>query len=260
MIKKDKDMNIKCLQEYEMKETKKMSAILKISNLLELNFNKSESVSGKELDYILFDLYYKDIKKPEWMNDNTKRIIDDKRRFNNEIIDYVEYITFDEKINIKRNKTKKILTDCIEKVGKKWNVFLFGSIVQGISTIFSDLDFELILDEEKIDNENEKLILIANVIKEEFNTTIIHAKVPILQAKCHKTNIQLDISVDRKLGYDDSNIIKEIISKHTILKQVIIILKIFLSVKKLNNTKEGGISSFLLFHFCLLFFQNQNER
>ena len=164
-IKKNKNMNIKCLQEYEIKETKEMITILKISNLLDPNFNKSESVSGKELDDILFDLYYKDIKKPEWMNDNTKRIIDDKRRFNNEIINYVEYITFDEKINIKRNKTKKILTDCIEKAGKKWNVFLFGSIVQGISTIFSDLDFELILDGEKIDNENEKLILIENAIK-----------------------------------------------------------------------------------------------
>ena len=191
------------------------------------------------------------------MNDNTKRIIDDKRRFNNEIIDYVEYITFDEKINTKRNKTTEILKDCIGKAGKKWNVFLFGSIVQGISTIFSDLDFEFILDEEKIDNENEKLILIANVIKEEFNTTIIHAKVPIIHAKCHKTNIQLDISVDRKLGYDDSNIIKEIISKHTILKQVIIILKIFLSAKKLNNTKEGGISSFLLFHLVYYFFKSK---
>ena len=84
-------MNIKCLQEYEIKETKEMITILKISNLLDPNFNKSESASGKELDYILFDLYYKDIKKPEWMNDNTKRIIDDKRRFNNEIINYVEY-------------------------------------------------------------------------------------------------------------------------------------------------------------------------
>ena len=256
-IKKDKDMNIKCLREYEMNETKEMITILKISNLLELNFNKSESVSGKELDDILFDLYYKDIKKPEWMNDNTKRIIDDKRRFNNEIIDYVEYITFDEKINTKRNKTTEILKDCIGKAGKKWNVFLFGSIVQGISTIFSDLDFELILDGEKIDNENEKLILIENAIKKKFNTIIIHAKVPIIQAKCYETNIQLDISVDRKLGYDDSNIIKEIISKHTILKQVIIILKIFLSVKKLNNTKEGGIISFLLFHLVYYYLRNK---
>ena len=62
-IKKNKDMNIKYLQEYDKKETKEMIAILKISNLLEPNFNKSKSVSGKELDDILFDLCYKDIKK-----------------------------------------------------------------------------------------------------------------------------------------------------------------------------------------------------
>ena len=102
-------------------------------------------------------------------------------------------------------------------------------------------------------------IFSSNVIKEEFNTTIIHAKVPIIQAKYHKTNIQLDISVDRKLGYEDSNIIKEIISKHTILKQVIIILKIFLSVKKLNKSKEGGINSFLLFHLVYYFFKSKTK-
>ena len=35
-IKKDKDMNIKCLRKYEMKETKEMITILKISKLLDL--------------------------------------------------------------------------------------------------------------------------------------------------------------------------------------------------------------------------------
>ena len=67
-------MNIKYQQEYEIKESKEIITILNISNLLESNFNKSKSVSSKELNDILCDLCYKYNKKPEWMKDNTKHI------------------------------------------------------------------------------------------------------------------------------------------------------------------------------------------
>ena len=43
-----------------------------------------------------------------------------------------------------------------------------------------------------------------------------------------ETNINLDISVGRENGYKDSKIIRNIISEHKILKQVIIILKIYI--------------------------------
>ena len=67
----------------------------------------------------------------------------------------------------------------------------------------------------------------------------------------------MDISVNRDNGYKDSNIIKDIISKHIILKKAIVILKIYLKVNRLNYTKKGGISSFLLFHLVYYFFKNK---
>ena len=89
---------------------------------------------------------------------------------------------------------------------------------------------------------------ISNIIRNQFaNITIISAKVPIIRALHKKTKINLDISVGRENGYKDSKIISNIISKHQILKQVIIILKIYMKVNGLNCTQRGVISSFLLF-------------
>ena len=90
--------------------------------------------------------------------------------------------------------------------------------------------------------------------------SIIPAKVPIIQTKHEKTNINLDILVGRESGYKDSKIIINIISEHQILKQVIIILKIYMKVNGLNCTQKGGISSFLLFHLVYYFFKDEKEQ
>ena len=53
-----------------------------------------------------FNLFYKNIVKPEWMKDDTKKIINHKKRFNNEILDYANYIQ-DEEFIEKMNETIK---------------------------------------------------------------------------------------------------------------------------------------------------------
>ena len=75
-----------------------------------------------------------------------------------------------------------------------------------------------------------------------------------------ETNINLDISVGRENGYKDSKIISNIISEHQILKQVIIILKIYMKLNGLNCTQKRGISSFLLFHLVYYFFKDEKEQ
>ena len=159
--------------------------------------------------------------------DNTQSIIDIKERFNNEIVDYVEYITSKNDLDYKRNYTINILKECIQKKYKNWDVFLFGSVTQGISTVFSDLDFEIISEEyknfkiESKDRDEINLKQILAIIRDDFDARIIPANVPIIKAKCKKTDIFLDISVNRTNGYEDSQIIGEIISKHIILKQAL---------------------------------------
>ena len=80
------------------------------------------------------------------------------------------------------------------------------------------------------------------------NIRLIRARVPILKATCTTTGINVDISVNRHNGYQAADLIKKILSKHKILRPVIILLKILLKKYSLNEGYSGGISSFLLFH------------
>ena len=74
-------------------------------------------------------------------------------------------------------------------------MLLFGSVVQGISTVFSHLDFEVIFDNIKNYHRKETknmkikyLEKISEIIKKEFKFMLISANAPIIQAKC-KTRI-----------------------------------------------------------------------
>jgi predicted nucleotidyltransferase len=284
LIKKKNELESKLfdikenIKKYETDENKEVEYIEDIKiNILNISFDKLRKSDNKFWENgLLFNLYYEDSIKPEWMENSTKYIIDNRERFNKEILDYIKYITSDEEIKNKREKTISILNDCIHKKFNNWKVLLFGSVAQGISTIFSDLDFEIIFDEKdetlkkkvlNMKKNKEEYVIknmeinylkyISDIIKDDFSTSIIEANVPIIQAICDKTNIKMDISVNRDNGYKDSNIIKDIILKHIILKQAIIILKIYLKVKRLNCTVKGGISSFLLFHLVYYFFKDK---
>ena len=188
-----------------------------------------------------FNLFYSDVLKPEWMENNTKEILDHKNRFNNEILDYVNYIQ-DKQFIEKMNETITILKRICSKYD--WKVLPFGSFVQGISTIFSDLDFEIITKSEE--DEQKKLNLLKEIIKEEFDhICIVGKKLKIIKAECIKTKIKVDISVDKQNGYNASVFINSILQQENrkIMIPLIVVLKILLMVNNLNDTYLGFMSS-----------------
>ena len=93
------------------------------------------------------------------------------------------------------------------------------------------------------------------LIKNKFSYDIhlINAKVPILKGTHESTGIKVDISYNRKNGYEDSFFIKNILEENNILRQAIIILKILLKENNLNEPYTGGMSSYLLFHLVYFF-------
>ena len=130
-----------------MKENEEINDIKNIvKDITKIYFNKPKSEPDNKFfdNVLLFDLYYRYNEKPEWMKNGTKRIINNKKRINNEIVDHVEYITSAEVFADKGKNIEKILKECISKEYKAWNVLKFGNDTQGISDVFSDLDFEII--------------------------------------------------------------------------------------------------------------------
>ena len=218
-------------------------------------------------NFYIFNQFYGSLQhkeRPVWMSKETENIKDNELRFNQEIMEYVNYITPKEDSLKRRENTKNILKLIIGKKRPEWKVYPFGSFEQGTSTVFSDLDFEIIIDKNSSRKRDiDELFYLMKILRNnEFsnNIRLIRARVPILKATCKTTGINVDISVNRQNGYQAANLIRKIISKYPILYPVIIILKILLKSKNLNEACSGGMSSFLLFHLVFFFFLENKKQ
>ena len=195
--------------------------------------------------------------KPEWMTEETEKIEDSNQRFSKEIMEYVEYISPKNGSLTGRQTTMKRLQQIINKKRPEWKVHLFGSFKQGTSTVFSDLDFEIIIDKNSSRKRDiDELFYLMKILRQfDFcnNIRLIRARVPILKATA-STNINVDISVNRHNGYQAADLIKNILSRHKVLRPTIIIIKILLRINGLNEAHTGGMSSFLLFHLVYFYY------
>ena len=221
------------------------------------NITNNNKISNHNI--FIFNSFYNIPKgRPEWMSEETEKIKDNNSRFSKEILEYVNYITPNNQSLSTRQSTMQILKQIIKRRKPEWKVHLFGSFRQGTSTVFSDLDFEILIDKNSSRKRDiDELYFLMKILRNnEFsnNIRLIRARVPILKATCSATGINIDISVNRKNGYEAADMIKKILSRHKILRPIIIILKILLKMNKLNEPHTGGMSSFLLFHLVYFFF------
>lgn len=224
-----------------------------------INIINNNNISENNI-FIFNNIYVNNLPKgrPDWMSEDTEKIEDKKLRFNKEIFEYMNYISPNNKSFSMRQTTVQILKQIITRKRPEWKVHLFGSFRQGTSTIFSDLDFEIIIDNTSSRKRDiDELFYLMKILRtNDFsnNIRLIRARVPILKATCTKTGISVDISVNRHNGYQAADLIKRIIFRHKILKPMIIIIKILLKINNLNESHTGGMSSFLLFHLIYFFY------
>ena len=224
----------------------------------ELNFNRYKFLldgdeNDNDNDNDIIDI------KPEWMKEETEEIMYSKLRYNCEILDYIEYIT----PNHWQKAKREIAFDKLEKLIKSYNpemkLVLFGSSGQNTCTVFSDIDVSVI-DENNTNNyiyseryELNRLMYFLIENNYSYDLRLINAKVPILKGTCASNGIKIDISYNRKNGYNDSLDIKNILDRNGIMRQAIIILKILLKQNCLNEPYSGGMSSYLLFHLVYFY-------
>ena len=224
-----------------------------------INIINNNNISANNL-FIFNNFFLNNLPKgkPNWMSAETEKIEDNYQRFSKEIMEYVDYIIPNNKSFSIRQTTVQLLKQIIKMKRPEWKVHLFGSFKQGTSTVFSDLDFEIIIDNDSSRKRDiDELFFLMKILrKNDFsnNIRLIRARVPILKATCTKTKISVDISVNRHNGYQAADLIKKIISRHKIIKPIIIIIKILLKIHDLNESHKGGMSSFLLFHLVYFFY------
>lgn len=261
--KKSKKLNQFKKKRYKNKKKKKKNNDndKKNSSTKKVIFSNQNS-SHKKRNTFTFNEFFNEEKerdKPVWMKTETVYIENVNNRFNEEILEYANYIIPQNLSLVQRQTTIYSLKKIIQKYRPNWEVVLFGSFSQNLSTIFSDLDFAIIENRSFTSRSIDinQLYCLMRVLKNENfsnNLKLIKARVPILKGICSLTGVNVDISMNRQSGYQAASLIRKILDKHKILKPTIIILKILLKNNSLNEASTGGMSSFLLFHLVYFYF------
>ena len=194
---------------------------------------------------------------PKWMSTTTQKIQNSVERFNSEIIDYIDYITPNNFSTIKRKYTIELLTHIIQKYYPRWQVVLYGSFSQNLSTVFSDIDVAIYNNEKFNYTDCIKLFDIMNILENESyseDIEFINAKIPILRGTCAKTGVSFDISFNKRSGLKAADLVRNVVDNNKIVKQAVIFIKILLKINNLNETYTGGMCSFLVFHLVYYFY------
>jgi len=207
----------------------------------------------------------KELERPVWMKIETQSITNSNERFGKELMDYYNYIIPHKFYLNERQNTIQNLTNIIKKYKPGWKVLLFGSFSQNLSTVFSDLDF-CIMDNDETNScrkrDINKLYNLMQILKREKfykKIILIKARVPILKLQCKSNGINIDISMNHINGCQTGLLIRKILDKNFLLKPVTIILKVLLKMNDLNEASSGGMSSFLLFHLVFFYYNKYKK-
>ena len=158
--------------------------------------------------------------------------------------------------------TKKLLLENLENI----NIEEYGSYFTGLCTEFSDIDITIVYIDKKteleygknlitshlINNNSSLVITITYDVSEEIDLTEINFSYKYLDGKINdlkKVNIDITITNNEKKVEDTKKtveIIKDLITKHIILKPVVLYLKIYFREQEMYSTYKGGIHSLSL--------------
>ena len=175
----------------------------------------------------------------------------------NEIIDFCDYILNSKNQREKRELTFKWASDTIKSHFSNADVQMFGSTATGLCLPNSDIDIVVFI-------ESDTNISIMRAIKKAFDLQktkvkstdlITNTKVPLVKVVESTFNISIDISINSEDGMKAVPIIKSIIQLYPHFKYLVLVMKAFLKIRRLNETYYGGIGSFLLQLMVLAYLQ-----
>lgn len=188
---------------------------------------------------------------PPWVclhsNTNTPPLI----RFHNEILDFCDFLAPNNSEMNSRNKVLQEMKCIINSIWPLASVHVFGSQLTEIITPSSDLDIAILdVPEEEGKNHVDLLNKLADRIKQlkiiSYVEVISSAKVPIIKFDHLQTKISVDICINNASGLETGKLIQDYVRDFPALRPLTMVLKVFLSQRRLNDTYSGGIGSFVL--------------
>jgi len=176
-------------------------------------------------------------------------------RFHNEIIDFCNFISPTDAEHKRRETAFDRLAKIIISVFPKAKILPFGSFATRLYLPHADVDLVLLEPDYNpltLMNKLAKQLMKMNDKYEDINV-IRSAKVPLIKLVEKSTKLNFDISFNKLDGVKQIKEIQKGLEYYPELKHLMMILKLFLKQRDLNETYTGGIGSFLLFCMILTF-------
>lgn len=196
-----------------------------------------------------------------WLSDSTSTICNPNVRLHNEIIEFYDYIRPKNSEHKKRTEIYTLIKNLLEEEIPGSTLLAFGSFCTKLYLPNSDVDLVLIhkeIDKDRLLNKVKK-VLKKNTELFEHLEILQNAKVPIIKFTHAPSAVDFDITFNELSGVRNAEEVKNAIQIHPEIKYLLMIMKLFLRQRKMNNTFTGGIGSFLLFCIILAFIRQYKK-
>ncbi|KAJ3333552.1 hypothetical protein HDU76_006859 [Blyttiomyces sp. JEL0837] len=204
---------------------------------------RSRSVRNEEAFDVLLDL-----PQPVWVDDPNKYSADLEKMFNQEVEDYIDYVSPTPAEHQMRELTLERLRFLVQNIWPGSEVHAFGSFRTKLYLPTSDVDIVIL---------NPKLSLpkalyeLSVKLKDHGITSHVDvidgAKVPLVKYKDDLTNFPVDVSFNIHGGPEAVTIVEQFLADSRIghgIRGLMYILKQFLLQRHLNEPFSGGLVSY----------------
>lgn len=137
----------------------------------------------------------------------------------------------------------------------------FGSFCTRLYLPNSDVDLVLVHDQVEKSKLIAKTRKVLKKLPETFEhlEVLLNAKVPIIKFTHGPSQVDFDITFNELSGVQNAEEVAQALKIHPEIKYLLMIMKLVLRQRKMNNTFTGGIGSFLLMCIILAFLRQYKK-
>ncbi|MEW5299188.1 MAG: hypothetical protein WDW36_002227 [Sanguina aurantia] len=200
--------------------------------------------------------------KPKWMRD-VSRISSPLLRLHQEVLELCELLQPTEDEAAGRNAAVAAVTEVVKGIWPNATVAIFGSFATGLYVPTSDID--LVVEHSSHGNIVRALHALANGISRKGIAksvqVISKAKVPIIKFETiEHGGLAFDVSFDVANGPEAAGLVKQLTGLWPMMRPLILVLKLFLQQRELNEVYTGGVGSYALITMVTAFLQLHASR
>lgn len=176
-----------------------------------------------------------------------------------EIKDFVAYVSPAESEIVARNDAMRRIRNLVHGIWSDAEAHVFGSYATDLYLPGSDIDMVILSDSGRYDTKDYLFQLSSKLRREGVAKKvepIAKARVPIIKMVEAQTNINVDISFEKRNGVKTVNKINEWREMFPELRCFILVIKQFLARRRLNEVHTGGLGGFSIICMVVSFLKN----